>query len=80
MTPYWSYLLAAVGAVGLLLAGRLQRIGWLIGLGAQGLWAAYAVTTRQYGFLISAFIYGAVYARNYRAWDRTPTTKSEIPA
>lgn len=71
MTPYWSYLLTAVGAVGLLLAGRMRRTGWLVGLAAQGLWITYALSTQQYGFLISAFIYGFVYARNYLAWRRT---------
>lgn len=77
MTPYWSYLLTAVGAVGLLLAGRMQRTGWLVGLAAQGLWIAYALSTQQYGFLISAFIYGSVYARNYLAWRRTAINEPE---
>lgn len=77
MTPYWSYLLTAVGAVGLLLAGRMQRAGWLVGLGAQGLWIAYALSTQQHGFLISAFIYGSVYARNYLAWRRTAHQRIE---
>lgn len=73
----WSYLLTAVGLVGLYAAGSKKSWGWLVGLGAQGLWIAYALVTGQYGFLISAFAYGFVYARNFRAW-RTP--KQEVPA
>lgn len=78
MNPYWSYLLTAVGAVGLLLAGRMKRTGWLVGLGAQGLWIAYALSTGQLGFLVSAFLYGSVYARNYLAWRRTARQRTEV--
>jgi hypothetical protein len=68
VNPAWSYVLTLIGAVGLLLAGRMNRLGWVIGFCAQGLWAAYAVSTQQYGFLISAFIYAFVYAKNYWTW------------
>lgn len=64
----WSLLLAAVGVLGLWGAGRpdTRLAGWLVGLGAQALWVVYAVTTDQYGFLLSAGAYGAVYWRNVR--------------
>lgn len=65
---YWSYLLTAIGLIGLLVAGSKKSWGWLIGLGAQALWIVYALVTRQYGFLVSAVCYGAVYARNYWSW------------
>lgn len=64
----WSWILTAVGVTGLYFAGRRNWVGWAIGLGAQVLWVAYAVSTRQWGFLVSAFAYGAVYAKNLRAW------------
>lgn len=66
----WSFVLAGVGVFGLWLAGRKNNIGWLVGLGAQFLWAAYAIATHQYGFLLSCLGYGWVYAKNYRAWRR----------
>jgi hypothetical protein len=72
VNPAWSYVLTAVGIVGLSLAGRKQKTGWLVGLLAQILWAAYGVQTHQYGFLLSAFIYGYVYAENYWRWRKTP--------
>ncbi|MGW7100350.1 hypothetical protein [Streptomyces sp. NPDC054838] len=78
MSPAWSYVLTLIGAAGLLVAGRARRAGWLIGFCAQGLWAAYAVSTHQHGFLISAFIYAYVYALNYRAWrTHQPALTSE---
>lgn len=67
----WSWLLAAVGLVGLWLAGSGRRGGWAVGIAAQGLWIAYAVATAQWGFIATAVAYAAVYARNWRASTRT---------
>ena len=68
MNPYWSYLLTAVGVFGLWLAGRKDRRGWMVGIGAQTLWIAYATATHQWGFYVSAIAYGWVYIKNARAW------------
>lgn len=70
MAWWWSWLLTAVGVTGLWLAGSRRSIGWAVGLGAQGLWVAYAISTRQWGFLVSAFAYGTVYGRNLARWRR----------
>lgn len=64
----WSWILTAVGVFGLWLAGRRSPWGWAVGIAAQVLWLAYAVTTRQWGFLVSCFAYGTVYLRNFRKW------------
>lgn len=64
----WSFVLAAVGIAGLLLAGSKRKIGWAVGFGAQVLWIVYAIVTEQYGFILSACAYAAVYARNYLQW------------
>lgn len=77
MTQLWSWLLAAVGVTGLLVAGSKYWWGWMIGLGAQVLWFIYAVATRQYGFIVSAFAYGAVYARNALTWRRAENRKDD---
>lgn len=70
MSPYWSYLLTAVGVLGIWLAGRKSRTGWAVGLSAQVLWIAYALATAQWGFIVSAAVYGSVYARNWVRWTR----------
>lgn len=67
---WWSWILTAVGVTGLYFAGRKRSVGWAIGLAAQGLWVAYAISTEQWGFLVSAFAYGWVYAKNFIAWRR----------
>lgn len=64
----WSYLLAAVGILGIWLAGRRSRWGWAVGCGAQVLWIVYALVTAQPGFILSALAYGAIYARNWWKW------------
>lgn len=68
MTQLWSWLLTAIGVTGLLFAGSCRKLGWAIGLSAQLLWLTYAIVTRQWGFIVSAFAYGFVYARNWLAW------------
>lgn len=64
----WSWLLTAGGVFGLWLAGRKSPWGWAVGLAMQVLWITYAVVTQQYGFVISAIAYGAVYGLNFYHW------------
>lgn len=73
----WSFILAAVGIAGLFIAGKNNRWGWAIGLGAQLLWLAYALTTQQWGFIATALAYGWVYGLNFwRARARTQPATS----
>lgn len=77
MNQWWSWLLAAIGVSGLFLAGSKRKLGWAIGFSVQGLWVAYAVATKQWGFIASAIAYGWVYARNWLRWRReVPVLKS----
>lgn len=66
----WSIVLAAVGILGIYLAGKKNLWGWAVGLGAQSLWIVYAIVTGQYGFILSAVAYGIVYGRNWYLWKR----------
>jgi hypothetical protein len=66
----WSITLAAVGVIGIWLAGNRSRLGWALGLSAQALWVVFAVVTGQYGFILSALAYGFVYGRNLWRWSR----------
>lgn len=72
MNPLWSYLLAAVGILGIVLAGQKKNVGWAIGAAAQVLWIVYAIVTDQPGFIVSALAYGAVYVRNFVLWWNQP--------
>lgn len=69
-SQYWSWVLAAIGITGLYIAGRRNWIGWAIGFGVQWVWLAYALATRQWGFVASAIAYGVVYAKNLISWRR----------
>jgi hypothetical protein len=64
----WSFLLAAIGILGLVLAGHKLKIGWAIGFFAQIIWIVFALVTHQWGFIASALAYGFVYARNWWRW------------
>lgn len=66
----WSWILTAVGVVGLYCAGKKYAFGWLIGLFAQVLWVSYALATDQFGFLVSAFAYGFMYTKNFLLWRK----------
>lgn len=66
----WSWILTAVGVFGLYLAGKKNKFGWAVGIAAQSLWMAFAISTEQYGFLLSALAYGWVYTKNFLAWRR----------
>lgn len=71
----WSFILAAIGILGIYVAGKNNKWGWAIGLAAQLLWIAYALVTKQYGFIISAFAYGYFYALNFIKWHRASQDK-----
>ena len=70
MAWWWSWLLMLIGVTGIYVAGRKNKAGWAIGLGAQLLWIAYALVTKQYGFIVSAFVYGYFYGNNFVKWWR----------
>jgi hypothetical protein len=55
---YWSYLLAAIGVTGIFFVLLLNEC----------IWIAYALATNQYGFILMATAYSAVYIKSYLAW------------
>ena len=73
----WSFVLAAVGIAGIYLAGKKSKWGWGLGLGAQVLWLIFALATAQYGFILTAVAYGAVYGKNLYQWHREDSQKEE---
>jgi len=65
---WWSWLLTAVGVFGIYLTTRKLWAGFAVGLTAQVLWIAYAIATRQWGFIASAAAYGTVHFIGLRKW------------
>lgn len=70
MSAVWSYTLAPFGLLGLWMAGRRNKWGWLLGVATQGLWLAYAVSTRQWGFIPGSLAYGFIYVKNFLNWNK----------
>jgi len=66
----WSYVLAAIGVTGIFFVGRKTMWGWLVLLLNECIWVAYALSTDQYGFIIMATAYSAVYIKSYLAWKK----------
>jgi len=62
----WGLALTVAGIAGVwLVAGRFQKVGWALLCLGQGLWIAYALLTKQLGFIPGVIGYALVYARNY---------------
>lgn len=74
----WSYVLGAIGILGIYLAGKRNLWGWAIGLGAQGLWLIYAIVTAQYGFIFTAVAYAAIYGRNWWLWSHPKSLEEPV--
>ena len=66
----WSWVLATIGVLGIYFVGRKTIWGWLVLLANEVIWIAYALTTKQYGFIVSAVAYAIVYVRSFLHWRR----------
>jgi hypothetical protein len=66
----WSWILAAIGVTGIFLVGRKTIWGWLILCLNECLWIAYALATKQYGFIVAAIAYGIVYVKSFIHWKK----------
>jgi hypothetical protein len=67
---YWSWVLAVVGVAGIYFVGRRTLWGWFVLLFNEIVWVAYAIVTEQYGFIVSAVAYAAVYIKSYLHWRK----------
>jgi len=66
----WSWILAAVGVTGIFFVGKKTIWGWLILVVNECLWIAYAIVTKQYGFIVAAIAYMIVYIKSFIHWRR----------
>jgi hypothetical protein len=66
--------LVAGGIAGTYLAGAGMRCGWLVLLGMQPIWIAYAIVTGQVGFVLGSVAYAGGQLNGYmRASSRAET-------
>ena len=67
---YWSWILAIIGVSGIFLVGRKTIWGWPVLFINECLWIVYALTTKQYGFIVAAIAYGIVYVKSFLHWRK----------
>lgn len=65
-----DWIVTLIGLLGFWLAGRKVWWCWYVNIANQLLWAALALTTGQYGFLLGAAFYTFVFGRNAFLWTR----------
>ena len=70
MSGWWSWALTLIGVSGFWLAGRKVWWAWYVNIANQALWVAYALASRQWGFLLGVPIYLAVFVPNAIRWTR----------
>lgn len=78
---WWSWILTVIGLTGFFATGWYKRWwGWIINIGVQALWVWYALTTHQYGFIVSALLYAFVFGGSLRKAlkERRPKDKTEV--
>lgn len=66
----WSWILAAIGVTGIYFVGKKTIWGWLVLLVNECIWIAYALSTKQYGFIVMATAYAAVYIKSFIQWQK----------
>jgi hypothetical protein len=75
MNDYASWVLVISGAAAMFTIGRKKRWGWLWFIFNEFMWTAYALITKQYGFILGAILYGIVGVRSYMRWKDIPLDK-----
>lgn len=67
-THIWSLVLTAIGILGFWLAGQKVWWAWYVNIANQILWFAYALITKQYGFILASIFYTIVFGKNAYQW------------
>lgn len=66
---YLPYVLSAITAYTMLLAGDKKLKAWIVGLGNQVLWLTWILASGTYGLLPMTAVMCLVYWRNYKKWS-----------
>lgn len=78
MAEWWSWALVSVGMFGQYLTTKKNPAGFVVGLGAQLMWLLYALSTNQYGFVVSAVGFGCIYVLGFYRWTAPKIKETEI--
>lgn len=70
MDTWGSFVVAGIPAVGMILAGYRNYLGWVVCLVAQIASATFGAVTEQWGFTLWAPVYTVIYALNLIRWRR----------
>lgn len=73
-----DWALTIIGLTGFILVGEKKWWAWYINLANQILWAIYALTTDQYGFLLAVVFYVVVFGINAYKWTKNHRAGVEI--
>jgi hypothetical protein len=64
-------------AISVYLCGKRKKIGWLVGLLAQGTCGAFGVVTGFWGWVLGPMIIGPVFAWNWIKWNREDRERAQ---
>ena len=78
VNSYASYVLVLSGASAMFVIGRKKRFGWLWFIFNEFMWTAYALITKQYGFILGAILYGIVGVKSYLHWSKKGISKISL--
>jgi ABC-type spermidine/putrescine transport system permease subunit I len=69
--------LAALGALGMWVAGKGRWQGWAIGLATQPVWVVFAIVVHSWTLILTPLAYGTAYARNLWLWRKQERAQRE---
>jgi hypothetical protein len=80
MEQWGSFVVQGIPAIGLLLAGRYRRAGWLVCLLGQAGAVAFGCLTGLLGYFALAPVYITIYTINWISWSKRKERRSDAPA
>jgi len=66
----WSWLLATMGIVGIFFVGKKKWEAFVWLFCVECLWVVFAISSKQYGFILGSVFYNIVYVKNVIRWRK----------
>lgn len=74
-----DWVVTIVGVIGFRLAGKKVWWAWYVNILNQILWAIFAITTQQWGFLLGIPLYMYVFVKNAYEWTKERNASRASP-